>query len=157
MFRRSLHVLAIVFTALALVPGGAHLFALPNKIGLDAEAYFIVQGSYRGWALFGIVLAAALLCNGLLSFSLYGRGAAFVLAVVATVAMATTFVVFFAWTYPANVATQNWTTIPADWSRLRDQWEYSHAVNAVVTFCAFCCVTFAALLEPAKTSLRRFD
>ena len=34
--------LAIVLTALALLPSGAHLFALPNKRGL-ADQYFIVQ------------------------------------------------------------------------------------------------------------------
>jgi hypothetical protein len=37
--------LALVLTALALVPAGAHLFALPNKIGLAQEQYFIVQNS----------------------------------------------------------------------------------------------------------------
>jgi len=35
--------LAIVLTALALLPSGAHLFALPNKRGLAADQYFIVQ------------------------------------------------------------------------------------------------------------------
>jgi hypothetical protein len=43
--------LALVLTALALVPAGAHLFALPNKINLAAEQYFIVQNIYRGWSL----------------------------------------------------------------------------------------------------------
>ena len=52
-----------MLTALALVPAGAHLFELPNKIGLDQEPYFIVQGIYRGWALFGIVLFGALAAN----------------------------------------------------------------------------------------------
>jgi hypothetical protein len=40
-----------VLTALALVPAGAHLFELPNKIGLSQDRYFIVQSIYRGWAL----------------------------------------------------------------------------------------------------------
>lgn len=53
---RAVQFLAIVLTALALVPAGAHLAELPNKIGLDQEAYFIVQSIYRGWALFGIAL-----------------------------------------------------------------------------------------------------
>ena len=52
--------LALVLSALALVPAGAHLFALPNKIGLAQTDYFIVQNIYRGWALFGIVLFGAL-------------------------------------------------------------------------------------------------
>ena len=35
--------LALTLTALAFVPSAAHLFALPNKIDLTAEQYFIVQ------------------------------------------------------------------------------------------------------------------
>jgi hypothetical protein len=45
----------MMLTALALVPGGAHLFALPNKISLSESDYFIAQSAYRGWALLGIV------------------------------------------------------------------------------------------------------
>ena len=56
MAARLVQFLAILLTALALVPAGAHLAELPNKIGLDQEAYFIVQNIYAGWALFGIVL-----------------------------------------------------------------------------------------------------
>jgi hypothetical protein len=63
MARSVAQFLAIVFTALALVPAGAHLFELPNKIGLAREAYFIVQSIYRGWALFGIVLIGSLVAN----------------------------------------------------------------------------------------------
>jgi hypothetical protein len=144
---KSLNVVAIILTGLALVPGGAHLFALPNKIGLDTDAYFIAQGIYRGWALLGIVLFGALIADGALAVALRGRGAAFVLAVLATVAVALTLVIFFRWTYPANVATANWTVVPADWRELRTQWEYSHAVNALITFCAFCCVSAAAVVD----------
>jgi len=151
MGRRGLHFLAIAFTALALVPGGAHLFALPNKIGLGVESYFVVQGIYRGWALFGFVLFCALVCNGLLAFALRGRGLVFALAAIATAAVALTLIIFFLWTYPANMATQNWTSVPAGWRQLRDQWEYSHAVNALITFCALCCVTISALAGPGRS------
>jgi hypothetical protein len=142
--------LALVLTALALVPGGAHLFAIANKIGLAAEQYFIVQNIYRGWSLIGFVLVGALVANLLLALLLRGRGKPggfkpSALALVASACMALTLVVFFTWTYPANQATSNWTTIPADWEYLRRQWEYSHAVNAVVTFVAFCAVALSVL------------
>src|SRR6266481_953118 len=55
--------LALTLTALALVPSGAHLCALPNKINLVAEQYFIVQNIYRGWSLFGVALIGALTAN----------------------------------------------------------------------------------------------
>jgi hypothetical protein len=49
-----------MLTALALVPSGAHLAALPNKMAMAQAAYFVAQQIYAGWALFGIVLFGAL-------------------------------------------------------------------------------------------------
>jgi hypothetical protein len=138
--------LALTLTALALVPSGAHLFALPNKIGLAAEQYFIVQSIYRGWSLFGVVLIGALIANLALALLLRGRGAPFVLALFAFLCIALTLVVFFIWTYAANQATNNWATIPDNWEQLRREWEYSHAANAVVTFAAFCSVALSSLM-----------
>jgi hypothetical protein len=146
---RVVQFLAVVLTALALVPGGAHLFALLNKIELGAEQYFIVQNIYRGWALFGVVLFGALLADLALALMLRSRGgAAFVLALVGFCGVALTLVVFFLWTYPANQATGNWTTIPDHWEQLRRQWEYSHAFNAVIAFLALCSVTLSVVMTP---------
>lgn len=138
--------LAIVFTALALVPAGAHLFELPNKIGLAQDEYFVVQNIYRGWALFGIVLFAALGANLTLAVMVHHRRAPFLLALLAFLLVAGTLVIFFTWTYPANQATANWTVVPDDWRELRTQWEYAHAANAVLTFIALCAATLSALL-----------
>ena len=142
---RVVQFLAVVLTALALIPSGAHLFALPNKIGLAQEQYFIVQNIYRGWALLGAVLLGALVANLLLAIMLRGRSTPFVFALVAFLCIAATLAVFFIWTYPANQATTNWTTIPENWEQLRRQWEYSHAGNALVTFVAFCAVALSVL------------
>jgi len=139
--------LAIVLTALALAPGGAHLFALINKIDLPREQYFAVQGIYRGWALLGIVLFGALAANLVLAITVRQQRIAFSFAVAAFACIAVTLLIFFIWTYPANVATSNWTVAPADWRELRVQWEYSHAINAVITFLALICVTAAGLLS----------
>jgi hypothetical protein len=137
--------LALLLTAFALVPAGAHLFALANKIGLSAEQYFIVQNIYRGWALFGIVLFSALLANLVLAIALRGRGRPFGFALVAFLGIALTLVIFFTWTFPANQATQNWTAVPANWEQLRRQWEYSHAANALVTLVAYGSVVLSVL------------
>jgi hypothetical protein len=138
--------LAIVLTALALVPAGAHLFELPNKLGLDQNAYFIVQNIYRGWALFGIVLFGALAANLALAIMLRRQRAPFWLASAGLLLVAATLVIFFIWTYPANQATSNWTVVPANWQQLRTTWEYAHATNAVLTFLALCAVTWSVLL-----------
>ncbi len=142
--------LALIVTAAALIPGGAHLFELPNKIGLPQDDYFVVQGIYRGWALFGAVIIPAALANLALAFLLRRDRRAFWLAFAAFLLIAASLAVFFIWTFPANQATANWTVAPANWAALRLQWEYSHAVNAVLTFAALCCASLGALLPPRR-------
>jgi hypothetical protein len=142
---RIVQFLAIVLTALSLVPGGAHLFELLNKINLTAEQYFVVQGIYRGWNLFAFVLIPAVIVNFVLAVMVRAHAFASAMAFLAGACMIATLVIFFIWVEPANRATDYWTTVPANWESLRRQWEYGHAVNAVVTFVAFCSVTLAAL------------
>jgi hypothetical protein len=145
MLTRTVSFLAVVFMALALVPAGAHLFALPNKMQMDQGAYFTAQQIYAGWALFGVVLFGALALNLLLTILLRGDRPAFYFAVIGFIAMLANLAVFFTWTFPANEATANWVEVPENWQQLRAQWEYSHAVNAIITFIGFCTVTLAAL------------
>jgi hypothetical protein len=137
---------AIVLTALALVPAGAHLLEMPAKLTLLREEYFVVQEIYRGWALFGLVLIGAIAANVVLTVMLYGRGLHFALACAAFLLVTATLVVFFAGAFPANQATQNWTIVPSEWRELRLQWEYGHAINAVLTFLALCALVFEAVL-----------
>jgi hypothetical protein len=151
---RVVQFLAVVLTALSLVPAGAHLFELPNKIGLARDAYFTVQGVYRGWALWGIALFGALGANLWLAIMLRHRRLAFWLALAAFGLMAASLAVFFTWTYPANQATANWTLVPGDWQELRRQWEYAHAAGAVLTFGALCMVTLATLVAGAQAPAR---
>jgi hypothetical protein len=143
---RTVKFLAIVLTALALVPLGAHLFVLPNKILLTESNYFIVQNIYRGWALFGIVLFGALFANLTLAWALRGQRA-FVFVAICLGCLVANLVIFFAFTFPANQATNNWTEVPADWQQLRWQWEVSHALNALIAFCGFCSLTFSMLVK----------
>lgn len=142
---RVLQFLSVVLTALAFVPYGAHLFELPNKIALSQEHYFIVQAVYRGWALFGIVIVAAIGANFALGVLLIRRRKLFWPALAAGLFLAGTLVVFFEWTYPANQTTESWTLVPAQWKKLRAQWEFSHAANAVLSFIAFCCAILSAI------------
>jgi hypothetical protein len=143
---RVLQFFAVVLTALALVPAGAHLFELPNKISLSQEEYFVVQSIYRGWALFGVVLIGALVVNLALALMVRDQRASFWLALAAFILVAGTLAVFFTWTWPANQATSNWTVPTDNWRELRAHWEYAHAANAVLTFIALCCVTLSVLM-----------
>jgi len=143
---KLLQFVAMVLTALALIPGGAHLFALSNKINLGESDYFITQSVYRSWALLGIVLIGAAIANVVLALLIRAQRAPSIFALISGLCLVATLAIFFAFTYPANQATNNWTQVPADWEQLRWRWELSHAVNAVITFFAFCSLTVSLLL-----------
>jgi hypothetical protein len=142
---KTLHFLAIVVTALALVPGGAHLLELANKMQLERDPYFVVQAIYNGWWMVGFVLLAAIALNLIVALVRWRNPQAFRLSLAAFLFLAATLGVFFGITEPANQATQYWTAIPEDWQELRARWEYSHAVNALLTLIAFCCTVGAGL------------
>jgi ABC-type cobalamin transport system permease subunit len=152
MGRKIAHFLAIALTATAMVPGGAHLFSLAAKMGLAQDPYFTVQQIYRGWALFGIAIFGALFANLAVAVFVRRQRLPFRLALAAALLILASLAVFFTWTYPANLATSNWTMIPPNWSDLRVQWEYSHAANAVVTFAALCSAVLAQLTAHDETA-----
>lgn len=145
--RRLLEVAALAFAALALVPAGAHFFELPGKMALTRDEYFIVQQIYTGWSLFGIVLFGSLAANLALAVAARRERVACVFATAAFASMLTVLILFFGFVYPANGTTENWTSIPANWDALRTQWEYGHAVNAVLTFIAFLCVSLSVVVR----------
>jgi hypothetical protein len=123
--------IALLATALALGGALAHAFELPNKIGLPREEYFIVQKAYRGWNQLAYVLAVQI--GSILSLILLSRRERRIVRLIvgALLCLAAAQAIFWIWTFPANVATRNWTFIPANWATLRAQWEYSHLAGAV--------------------------
>jgi hypothetical protein len=136
---------ALLSTAIALGGALAHLFELPNKIALPREQYFIVQGIYRGWAQLAYVLVIEFV-SILAVILLYRRQSrVFWLAVAALLCLVAAQVVFWTYTFPANAATANWTVVAADWETLRLQWEYSHAVGAILQLLAMGALIIAAL------------
>lgn len=153
---RVMQFVAIVLTAIALVPAGAHLLELPGKIGLSREEYFIVQDIYRGWALFGFVIVGAVAANLVLAVMLHSGGLHFALACLAFLLVTSALAVFFLGAFPANQATQNWTFVPSNWRALRLQWEYGHAIGAALTLLALCSLVLETVL-PRSHSGRSGD
>ena len=123
---------ALMATALALGGALAHAFALPNKIGMSREDYFVAQQIYAGWNLFAIVLAVE--AAGIVALIILHRRAPAVRrpVIVALACLIAAQAVFWTWTFPANTATDQWTRIPENWAAFRDQWEYSHLAGAVL-------------------------
>lgn len=139
--------LALMSTAIALGGALAHLFELPNKIGLPQEEYFIVQQAYRGWWQIAYVLLVQLLSMVAVILLYRRRPKVRWPALFALLCLAGAQAVFWTFTYPANVATESWTIMPANWEILRAQWEYSHAVGAIFQLLA---MTFLAIAVLAR-------
>src|SRR5262245_22754139 len=141
MLLKFLGLIAIVSVAMCLVPGGAHFFELANKLSMSQPEYMTVQKIYAGWSLFGIAFIAALLITLMHTFMVRRDCTAFFLSLAAFLCLAATRGIFWLFTYPMNVASNNWTATPAAFEAARRQWEYSHAVNAVLTFVALIAIT----------------
>ena len=59
------------------------------------------------------------------------------------------FVSWITFIAPMNAEFAKWLTnpIPADWTRYRNQWEYAHAVNAVIKIIAVGSLATSVLVE----------
>jgi hypothetical protein len=138
---------SLFFTGLAMSAALAHLFELPNKINLSKDDYLTVQQIYRGWALLGIVVIAALLSTLILAIMVRKEKRIFALTLIALLCIVGTQIIFWIFTYPANKQTNNWTMLPANWFELRKQWEYSHAISAVLDMIALITLIISILLK----------
>ena len=94
---------------------------------------------------FVIPIVTALLLSSIHAFTMRNDRAAFLMSVTAVLCLAATQVIFWMFTYPINAATNNWTIAPEAFEAARRQWEYSHAVNAVLTFVAFVAIILSVL------------
>jgi hypothetical protein len=90
-----------------------------------------------------VVTGLALIAPGAHLYELSNKGR--MLALAAAGCILVNLIIFYFYTQPANAVTDNWTLQPENWEALRRQWEYSHAVNAGVTFLAFCLATASAI------------
>ncbi len=136
---------ALLSTAVALGPALAHLFELPNKIGLARDDYFTVQQIYRGWSLLAFILLIEV--ASMIGVVLYTRTekSMRIAAILALVCVAGAQGLFWSFTYPANVATTNWTVQPQNWNELRQQWEFSHAGGALLQLLAMASLVVGAI------------
>ena len=132
-------------TALALGGALAHMLELPNKISLSRDQYFTVQTIYAGWNRLVYLLGIQLLSIAALIFMFRHEPWILRSTVVALLGLIAAQVAFWTYTFPANVATSNWTTIPQNWEMLRRQWEYSHAAGAVFQVLAMGALIVASL------------
>jgi hypothetical protein len=137
--------IALLATALALGAALAHVLELPNKINLPERQYFIVQQAYRGWNQLAYLLVIQLISMLAIAALSWHEPRVLWPTLAAILCLLCAQALFWTFTYPANVATDNWTAIPADWESLRMRWEYSHALGAAFQVLAMSALIIAVL------------
>lgn len=140
---------ALFPAALLLGPALAHALELRPKMTLTREQYLTVQQLYAGWSVSAVVIVVEFL-GVVAACTIYWRDARlrpFLLSALGTLVAGQ--VIFWAFTFPMNQITANWTVLPPDWQFARRQWEYSHLAGAI------CQVTAVVMLIVAL--LRRYD
>jgi hypothetical protein len=135
---------ALVLTAIALIPLGAHVLELSGKMKLGRDSYVMVQGLHRGWEYFGIAIVGGFLAS-VARAALPGSRRDRLFPLFAAVMIAAALGIFFYFVYPANQITKNWTAVPANWKTWRYQWEWGYAAVAACMLAAFVALAWAAV------------
>ena len=141
-----LRFLALVLTAISLVPSAAHLFELPGKIGLDERRISRSRASMpagRSSRFRSSRRSSSTRRSPSPSAGAISRRPRWSLA--SAVLIALSLVTFFTWVFPGNRATKNWTSPTGNWMALRTHWEYGHAAGAAIVFLAFLATCIATV------------
>jgi hypothetical protein len=125
---------AVAFTAIALMPAGAHVFEMSGNLRLAPSAYITVQSVHHGWVLFAVAMLFATAAIGLHTFLVRRNTASYGWSWVALVGLGAAQIVFWTVAYPINVATEGWTALPVDLDTARRQWEHAIAGAAILSF-----------------------
>jgi hypothetical protein len=160
-----LEVVTVLLVAAAMGLALAHALELPGKLRLSRETYLQVQSIYYpGFTIGGAVgeIGGLVALLALLLYSPILRDGRFWLCSTAFLALAAMHAVYWLLTHPVNNfwlkndqlkgaarwffrtgAAANDGFAAPDWTALRDQWEYSHVIRAVLGILSLACLTAA--------------
>src|SRR5947209_2313441 len=147
----------------------AHALELPGKVRLDKETYIAVQAIYYpGFTIAGAAEPLSIVASFVLLFMERKKTLAFSLTLIAIVALIAMHAIFWLITQPVNkfwLKSQKLAPLGAkffstntaeqaeigtreEWKKMRDRWEYSHFVRAVLSIIALITLLIAVRACP---------
>ena len=156
-FIKTWRFITLMLAAFSLSLSMTHLLELPQRMRFDQQLWVKVTVVENVYKLFGTVGAAfeitAVLTAIMLAFLVRDRGSTFYWTLGGAILLVLAFVSWIVFVAPMNAEFAKWLTspIPADWTRYRDQWEYAHAVNAVIKIMGLSSLAISMLVEIPKT------
>lgn len=156
MFIRTWRFITLILTSLSLSLSMAHLLELPQRMQFDHQLWVRVTVFENVYRLFGSVGAAfeitAILTAIVLVFLVRRRGSTFYWTLGGAILLVLAFVSWIVFVAPMNAEFARWLVnpVPADWTRYRDQWEYAHAINALIKIIGLSFLVISVLVETPK-------
>jgi hypothetical protein len=128
---------SIMSTAVTMTAAFGHLMELPPKMHFAPRLYVALHRTlYPNFGrIAGVAEILAVVTTGALAWRLRKqRSKAYPLTASAAGALAAAHGAFWSLVSPANTTMANWPldSIPPDWTRWRNRWEYTHAVRALL-------------------------
>ena len=146
-----LRFLTIMLVAASMGMALCHLLEMPVRLEYPVDLWVdvtVLQGTYR---LFGppvgaTIEGAAWLGSAILAVFAWRRSDAVALTVAGAILMIAAHAAWWVWVFPANgqLAALSPDNLPSDFDSIRRQWEYTHAVRAVLQIAALGCLVAAA-------------
>ena len=132
-FIRAWRFITLMLASFSLSLSMTHLLELPQRMQFDQQLWVKVTVFENVYKLFGSV------------------GSVFEITAILT-AIVLAFVSWIMFVAPMSAEFAKWLTnpVPADWTRYRDQWEYAHAVNALIKIIGLSLLVISVLVETPK-------
>lgn len=150
---KILRFLTIMLTALSLSAAFAHFLEMPAKLQYDGALWLhLLQTLYPTFGkVSGVCEIGAVIASAVLVVAIRKRPKALPWTLLAALCLAVTHAIFWIWVAPVNAALLPLSpdTLPPDWTRLRDQWEFAHASRAILQIIALGALTISILAELA--------
>lgn len=155
MLIRAWRLLTIMLVTLSMAPALAHLLEMPSKMSYDGTLWLmLLQTLYTQFGIAGGAFeVGAVLTTAVLVLLVREREPAFAWTLAGAACMIAAHAAFWIWVYPVNSALVPLSPddLPADWIRLRNQWEYTHAVRAILQIAALVALLVSILAETPLT------
>jgi hypothetical protein len=146
----------LLLAALAIAAPFAHVLELPVRRGYDPALYVAVTHTlYFYFAVAGGAIEVGAILAAVIYAALLLRArtapAARRWALVGAACPVLAHILFWVLIAPVNLEFATWTpgAVPADWTRFRDQWEFTHAARAGLFVAGFCALLASALAARA--------
>ena len=152
---KAVRFISLFCAALAFGLAIAHVLEIPGKRELSGPEWLKIQHTfYGGFAVVGgLAEILGLIATAVILLFVWKRRATFLQTLIGVLCFVGMLLAYWFGNRPINAKISSWTpsTLPADWTRYRDYWDYAHATTAVFGAIALVILLIATLHDSSRT------